>query len=67
MKSVTSTPWSGCKVHLHSEELPAERLIVAVSGHLVAVIDGVAHDTHDPSRGGMCCVYSYFTKAEDTK
>jgi hypothetical protein len=26
--------------------------VVSVSRHMVAVIDGIAHDTHDPSRGG---------------
>lgn len=42
---------SGCKVHLAADELPMRgRLIVSVSKHLTAVIDGVIHDTHDPSR-----------------
>lgn len=50
----------GCKTHLRSDELPSGRLIVAVSKHLTAVIDGVIHDTHDPSRGGTRCVYGYF-------
>lgn len=50
----------GCKVHLRADELPAGRLVVACSRHLVAVIDGVIHDTHDPSRGGTRCVYGYF-------
>lgn len=53
---------SGCKVHLVDGELPAGRLIVSVSKHLVAVIDGVIYDTHDPSRGGSRCVYGYWTK-----
>jgi hypothetical protein len=52
---------SGCKVHLRSGELPSGRLIVAVSKHLCAVIDGVLHDTHDCSRGGRRCVYGYWT------
>ena len=52
---------SGCKVHLRADELPAGRLIVAVSRHLVAVLDGVIHDTHDPSRDGSRCVYGYWT------
>jgi len=43
---------SGCKVHLRAGELPPGRLIVALSKHLCAVIDGVIHDTHDCSRGG---------------
>jgi hypothetical protein len=52
---------SGCTVHLRAGELPAGRLIVAVSKHVCAVIDGVLHDTHDPSRGGTRCVYGYYT------
>jgi hypothetical protein len=51
---------SGCKVHLRADELPKGRLIVEVSQHLVAVIDGVIHDTHDCSRNGMRCVYGYW-------
>lgn len=53
---------SGCKVHLRADELPAGRLIVSVSKHLVAVIDGVIHDTHDCSRRGTRCVYGYWRK-----
>lgn len=41
---------SGCKVHLCAGELPTGRLIVAVSKHYTAVIDGVIRDTHDPQR-----------------
>lgn len=52
----------GCKVHLRGDELPAGRLIVQVSRHLVAVIDGVIHDTHDSSRDGKRCVYGYWEK-----
>jgi hypothetical protein len=52
----------GCKVHLAQGELPAGRLIVAVSKHYVAVIDGVIHDTHDCGRGGTRCVYGYWHK-----
>ena len=51
---------SGCTVHLRHHELPPGRLIVCVSRHVVAVIDGVIHDTHDPSREGTRCVYGYF-------
>jgi hypothetical protein len=53
----------GCKVHLRADERPAGRLIVSVSHHLVAVIDGVIHDTHDCSRGGTRCVYGYFRRS----
>lgn len=51
---------SGCTVHLRADELPAGRLIVNVSRHLVAVIDGVIHDTSEGSRGGTRCVYGYW-------
>ena len=53
---------SGCTVHLREGELPAGRLIVSVSRHLVAVIDGTIHDTFDCSRDGTRCVYGYFSK-----
>jgi hypothetical protein len=42
---------SGCKVHLLAEELPKGRLVVQVSKHLTAMVDGIIHDTHDPRRG----------------
>lgn len=51
----------GCTTHLDADELPKGRLIVRVSKHLCAVIDGVLHDTHDCTRGGNRCVYGYFT------
>jgi hypothetical protein len=50
----------GCTVHLAPGELPAGRLVVQASAHLVAVIDGVVHDTHDPTRDGTRCVYGYW-------
>lgn len=51
---------TGCKVHLKSEELPKGWLIAKNSRHLVAVIDGLIYDTHDPTRDGKRCVYGYF-------
>lgn len=53
---------SGCKVHLRSEELPSGRIIVSVSRHYVAVLDGVVNDIYDPSRHGSRCVYGYWSK-----
>lgn len=50
----------GCKVHLRSEELPKGKLIVNVSKHFTAVIDGVINDTYDCSRSGSRCVYGYY-------
>lgn len=51
---------SGCKIHLRAEELPSGRIICRVSGHVVAVIDGVINDTYDCSRDGTRCVYGYY-------
>jgi hypothetical protein len=53
----------GCKVHLRKDELPPGRLVVTVSRHLCAVIDGVVRDTHDPTRDGTRCVYGYWAEA----
>ncbi len=50
----------GCKTHLRANELPSGRIIVSVSKHLAAVIDGVLNDTHDCSREGTRCVYGYY-------
>ena len=50
----------GCKVHLKSDELPAGRLVVNVSRHFCAVIDGVLNDTYDCTRSGTRCVYGYY-------
>ena len=51
----------GCTTHLSSDELPEGRIIVRLSKHYAAVIDGVLHDTHDCSRNGTRCVYGYWT------
>ena len=50
----------GCKVHLVPDELPSGVLVVSVSRHMTAVIDGVINDTHDCSREGKRCVYGYY-------
>lgn len=64
----------GCKVHLKAEELPSGRLVVSISHHNVAVIDGVVHDTYDCSEPNKWidgdgniyeterCVYGYYQK-----
>jgi len=54
----------GCTVHLRADELPRGRLVVNVSKHSIAVIDGVVHDTHDSTRGGTRCVYGYWKRPE---
>jgi len=51
---------SGCTVHLRADELPSGRLLVSVTKHLTAVMDGVIHDTHDCSRRGTRCIYGYW-------
>lgn len=55
---------TGCKVHLRDGELPMGRLVVSVTHHMTAVLDGVIHDTHDPSRNGNRCVYGYWSAPE---
>lgn len=52
---------SGCRVHVRADELPEGRVIVRLSRHVAAVIDGVLHDTYDSSRGGSRCVYGLWT------
>jgi hypothetical protein len=53
---------SGTTVHLRADELPMGRLIVEVSKHVTAVLNGVVFDTHDPSRDGTRCVYGYWSQ-----
>jgi hypothetical protein len=50
----------GCKTHLNADELPKGNLVLSVSKHYTAVIDGVLHDTYDCSRNGNRCVYGYY-------
>ena len=56
----------GCRVHLTNDELPQGRLVVALSRHYTAVINGVIHDTHDPQRFfdnlPSRCVYGFWCK-----
>lgn len=40
----------GCKVHLADGELPMGRLVVSLSRHYTAVINGVIHDLYNPER-----------------
>lgn len=46
----TMTIGSGCTVHLSADELPAGRIVISVSKHYTAMVDGIIHDTHDPRR-----------------
>lgn len=52
---------TGCRTHLRSGEIPDGRLVVAVSKHLTAVVDGVVRDVFDPGRAGTRCVYAYWS------
>jgi hypothetical protein len=56
----TMTIGSGCKTHLTADELPAGRLVVSVSRHYTAMLDGVVNDIYNPDRGGKRCVYGYW-------
>ncbi len=55
---------SGCKIHLKDGELPAGNLVVSVSKHCTAVINGIINDTYDCTRGGTRCVYGYYIKEQ---
>ena len=52
----------GCTVHLKKEELPEGKIIVRLSKHYAAVVNGVINDTHIDDRNGTRCVYGYWTK-----
>ena len=52
---------SGTKVHFKADEMPNGRLVVRLSRHYTAMVDGVIHDTFDASREGTRCVYGYWT------
>lgn len=53
---------TGCTVHMRASELPAGALLICLSRHFTAVIDGVEQSTYDSSRAGMRCVYGYWRK-----
>lgn len=55
---------SGCTVHMREDELPSGTLVLRVSRHYCAVVDGVIRDTYDPSRDGTRCVYGYWKAGE---
>jgi len=56
----------GKGIHLRADELPSGRLIVRLPAHLVAVIDGVIHDTHDCSDEGRCRIRGYWSEQTGT-
>lgn len=52
----------GCTHHVKASELPSGSLVLNLSKHFAAFIDGVLHDTYDSSRDGTRCVYGYWIK-----
>lgn len=58
---------TGCKVHLLASELPPGRLVLALSKHYAAFVNGELHDTYDCSRGGTRCVYGYWSLASSER
>lgn len=55
---------SGCTVHVRADELPGGTLVLNLSKHYSAMINGVVYDTHDPTRDGTRCVYGYWRPPE---
>lgn len=53
---------SGTTVHLRADELPSGIIVARVTKHVCAVIDGVVHDTADPTRDGTRAVYGYWSQ-----
>lgn len=53
---------TGTTTHLRKHELPRGRIVVRLSRHFAAVLDGVVHDTYRPDRGGQRAVYGYWAK-----
>lgn len=58
---------TGCATHLHDGELPMGRLVVAVSKHYTAVIDGVIRDTFDPQRAAHVVTLNGATCSDDPR
>ena len=40
---------------------------IRLSKHITAVVNGVIHDTYDPSRGGSRCVYGVWYSCDYTR
>jgi hypothetical protein len=50
----------GKNTRLRAGDLPMGRLVVSIPEHYVAVIDGVIHDTFDPSEDGTAIIDGYW-------
>lgn len=59
----TMTVGAGTTVHVRADELPGGPLVLRLSKHYAAMLDGVVHDLDDPSRGGTRAVYGYWMPA----
>jgi hypothetical protein len=55
---------TGCKMHLHQNEIPDGVIIFRVSKHLTCTKDKVLYDTYDCTRDGKRMVYGYYRKVE---
>lgn len=51
-----------CRLHLRGDELPKGRLLLRISKHYTAMVDGILYDNQDCSDEGMRSVYGYFYK-----
>ena len=58
---------SGCTVHMRRDELPTGTLVVRLSKHYAAVVNGECHDTYDCTRNGTRCVYGYWMKQRNER
>lgn len=57
----TEAEWIGSiALDGYPDGIPDDGLVVRLSKHLCAVVDGVVRDTFDPTRGGDRCVYGYW-------
>jgi hypothetical protein len=57
------TPITNRKIYLRADQLPSGRIIVEVREHLVAVINGIIHDTYNSGMNGHRPVTNYYTAA----
>lgn len=60
----TVVPGQKYRLHLREGELPHGRVVVRLSKHVAAIIDGVIYDNHDPQREGTRQIYGYWTFPE---
>lgn len=54
---------TGCTVRACPTELPRGRVVLRLSKHYAASLDGVVHDAYDSTRDGSRCVYGYWTQS----